>query len=59
MIPRSTSTLKGEPPVPLLVEKMFASASCCGHVSMIFTASTIQLPPARMPFREVLIVCGW
>jgi hypothetical protein len=29
---------------------MLVNASCCGHVSIILTASTIQLPPAMIPF---------
>jgi hypothetical protein len=37
---------------------MFASASCCGHVSMSFTASTIQLPPARIPVRVAIVSRG-
>src|SRR5690606_9535486 len=57
MIPRSTSRLNGDPPVPFVVERIFARASCCGKVSMILTESTIQLPPARIPVREVIE--GW
>src|SRR5208283_2619945 len=43
--------LKGLPPLPMDSERMLARASCCGKVSISFSLSTIQLPPARMPER--------